>query len=162
RSILYRASVSEVLTGYGDPDQFWSWMLTLDEGIFGFGYLSMPVQAGQQVPANAVTLGIDMPDSTLPNFSASFADRIYVYERDGGSLINYRERGRTVHARATELVIGSQVSLGNYIYGLNWVFKQDGTFAFEAELSGSIVTKFVTATECNTCAAIAQGPDSNG
>src|SRR5262249_990938 len=75
---------------------------------------------------------------------------------------NYRERGRTVHARATELVIGSQVSLGNYIYGLNWVFKQDGTFAFEAELSGSIVTKFVTATECNTCAAIAQGPDSNG
>jgi len=162
RPILYRASVSEVLTGYGEPDQFWSWMLTLDEGIFGFGYLSMPAQAGQQVPANAVTLGAVMPDSTLPRFSQLFADRIYVYERDGGTLINYRERGRSVHARATELVIGSVVSLGNYVYGLNWVFKQDGSFAFEAELSGSIVTKFAIAKECETCAAIAQGPDSNG
>ena len=162
RPILYRASVSEVLTGYGEPDQFWSWMLTLDEGIFGFGYLSMPAQAGQQVPANAVTLGAVMPDSTLPRFSQLFADRIYVYERDGGTLINYHERGPSVHARATELVIGSLVSLGNYVYGLNWVFKQDGSFAFEAELSGSIVTKFAIAKECETCAAIAQGPDSNG
>jgi len=162
RPILYRASVSEVLTGYGDPDPFWSWMLTLDEGIFGFGYLSMPVQAGQQVPANAVTLGAVMPDPTSPRFSQLFADRIYVYERDSGTLISYRERGRTVHARATELVIGSQVSLGNYVYGLNWVFKQDGSFAFEAELSGSIVTKFAVAKECETCAAIAQGPASNG
>jgi primary-amine oxidase len=137
-------------------------MQTLDEGIFGLGYLSMPVQAGQQVPSNAVTLGAVMPDSTLLQFSQLFADRIYVYERDGGTLINYRERGRTVYARAPELVIGSMVSLGNYVYGLNWVFKQDGSFAFEAELSGSIVTKFAVAKECETCAAIAQGIDGNG
>jgi primary-amine oxidase len=162
RPILYRASVSEVLTAYGDPNEFWSWMQILDEGIFGLGYLSMAVQPGQQVPSNAITLGAVMPDPTLPPFSDLFADRIYVYERDGGNLINYRYRGRTVHARATELVIGSLVSLGNYVYGFNWVFKQDGSFAFEAELSGSILTKFVGANACDTCAAIAQGPGPNG
>ena len=35
RSILYRASLSEVLTAYGDPNQFWSWMLIFDEGCLG-------------------------------------------------------------------------------------------------------------------------------
>jgi primary-amine oxidase len=103
-----------------------------------------------------------MPNPTLPPFSELFADRIYVYERDGGNLINYQYRGRTVHARATELVIGSLVSVGNYIYGFNWVFKQDGSFAFEAELSGSILTKLVGSKTCDTCAAIAQGAGPNG
>ena len=122
----------------------------------------MAVQPGQQVPANAVTLGAMMPDPTLPRFSDLFADRIYVYERDGGNLINYRHRGRTVHARATELVIGSLVSLGNYVYGFNWVLRQDGSFAFEAELSGSILTKLVGSKTCDTCAAIAQGAGPDG
>ncbi len=162
RSILYRASVSEVLTAYGDPNELWAWMQILDEGIFGLGYLSMPLQAGRQVPSNASTLGAVMPDPALPRFSDLFADRIYLYERDGGNLINYSHAGRSVHARASELVVGSQVSLGNYIYALNWVFKQDGSFAFEAELSGSIVTKFVASKTCDTCAAIAQGPGSDG
>ena len=162
RPILHRASVSEVLTAYGDPNELWSWMLILDEGIFGLGYLSMPVQPGQQVPSNAITLGAVLPNPTLPSFSDLFADRIYVYERDGGNLVNYQYRGRTVHSRGTELVIGSLAALGNYVYGFNWVFKQDGSFAFEAELSGSILTKFVSSKTCDTCAAIAQGTGPNG
>jgi primary-amine oxidase len=137
-------------------------MQILDEGIFGAGYLAMPVQPGKQVPSNAVTLGAVLPDPARPQFSDLFADRIYLYERDGGNLINYRQAGRSVHARASELVVGSQVSLGNYVYAFNWVFKQDGSLAFEAELSGSIVTKFVASKTCDTCAAIAQGPGPEG
>ena len=87
-------------------------------------------------------------------------DRIYLYERDAGNLIYYQEDGQTVHARATELVIGSLVSLGNYMFAFNWVFREDGSFAFEAELVGIIVTKFVGAKDCSICAAIAAGPGS--
>jgi primary-amine oxidase len=136
RPILYRASVSEVLTAYGDPDRFWSWMQIFDEGSFGLGYESTPVTPGREVPANAMTLGAVVPDPTQQRFSDLLADRIYFYERDGGNLIYYQQLGRTVHARATELVIGSLVSLGNYTYAFNWVFRQDGSFAFETELSG--------------------------
>jgi len=66
------------------------------------------------------------------------------------------------HARATELVIGFMASLGNYVYGFNWVFKQDGSFAFEAELAGEIVTKFVRSENCEACKAIAAGVGPNG
>ncbi len=45
RPILYRASVSEVLTAYGDPDQFWSWMQIFDEGCFGTRIRVDPGQA---------------------------------------------------------------------------------------------------------------------
>jgi len=48
----------------------------------------------------------------------------------------YQQDSRRIYARATDLVIGFLVSLGNYTYGINWVFKQDGSFAFEVELVG--------------------------
>jgi primary-amine oxidase len=95
RPILYRASVSEVLTSYGDPNQFWSWMLIFDEGCWGLGYLSVAVQPGREVPANAVTLNALMPDPTRQEFSTLAPDRFYLYERDAGNLIHYQEEGGT-------------------------------------------------------------------
>jgi primary-amine oxidase len=115
--------------------------------------------AAAGVPAAEPAL---VPDPTRPQFSDLLADRIYVYERDGGNLVYHQEGGRTVHARATELVIGSLVALGSYTYAFNWVFRQDGSFAFETELSGAIQSKFVRGNECGTCAAIVQGPGSTG
>jgi primary-amine oxidase len=162
RPILFRASVSEVLTAYGDPNPLWSWMLIFDEGCWGLGYLSVAVQPGREVPANAVALGAVVPDATRREFSRLLTDRIYLYERDAGNLIHYQEESRAVHARATELVIGTLVSLGNYVFAFNWVFREDGLFAFEAELSGTVATKFVGARNCDVCAAIAQGPGGGG
>lgn len=162
RPILYRASVSEVLTAYGDPSPFWSWMRIFDEGCFGLGATSVPVRPGHEVPANAVTLSALVPDASKSRFSDVLARRIYLYERDGGNLIYWQQDGRTVHTRATELVIGTIVSLGNYFYAFNWVFREDGSFRFEAELSGTILTKFVHGADCESCAAIAQGPAANG
>ena len=54
------------------------------------------------------------------------------------------------------------VSAGNYLYGFNWVFRQDGAFAFEAEVGGEILTKFVAGKECVICEALAKGPGPNG
>jgi primary-amine oxidase len=156
RPIVYRASVSEVLTAYADPGEFWSWMQIFDAASFGLGYLSIAAEPGRQVPANAMTLSALLPEPSQPQFSGRFDNRIYLYERDAGNLIYYEEDGRSVHARAIELVIGSMVSLGNYVYAFNWVFRPDGSFGFEAELSGTVIAKSVE-DRCETCAAIAQG-----
>jgi primary-amine oxidase len=50
------------------------------------------------------------------------------------------------------------VPLGNYAYGLNWVFKQDGSFAFEAELAGEILTRLTRAKNCEACSALVRAP----
>ena len=53
RSILYRASVSEIVTAYGDATDFWSWLELYDEGVFGLGASAVAVEPGREVPANA-------------------------------------------------------------------------------------------------------------
>ena len=48
RSILYRASVAEVVSRYGDPTHAWPGIEFLDEGNFGLGHLSVPVAPGRE------------------------------------------------------------------------------------------------------------------
>jgi primary-amine oxidase len=162
RSILYRASVAEIATAYGDPNKFLSWMEYFEGGEFGLGYLSTNVEAGREVPSGAITLGAVVPDSTKPSFSTRLPGRIYVYERAAGNLLYYRQQNLAFHARATELVIGFVSSIGNYAYGFNWIFKQDGSFRFEAELAGEILTKFVASEDCEICGRLAKGAGPEG
>ncbi len=162
RPILYRAAVSEIVTAYGDASPFWSWLELFDEGVFGLGASAVDVQPGREVPANALLLDTVMPDADAAKFSTRAARRIYVYERDAGSLAYYRQGELAFQAPATELVIGFLASFGNYVYGINWVFKPDGSFGFEAELAGEVLTKFVRAPDCAVCKAAAAGPGPNG
>ena len=162
RPILYRASVSEIVTAYGDASDFWSWLELHDEGVFGLGASAVAVEAGREVPASALLLDAVLPDAAQPRFSMRAPRRIYVYERDAGNLMYYRQGELTFHARASELVIGFLASFGNYVYGINWIFRQDGSFRFEAELGGEVMTKFVRAPACEVCAAIAAGPGGDG
>jgi primary-amine oxidase len=162
RPILYRASVSSLVTLYGDREEIWAPMEYSEEANFGLGSLSVGVQAGREIPPSALALSPLLPDPTQPRFSEPAQDRIYVYERDAGTLMYYVQDGRTVHARGSELVVGFLVSIGNYAYSLNWVFKQDGAFAFEVELAGQILTKTATTKDCAICKALASGPGPNG
>ena len=162
RPILYRASVSEVLTAYGDPGQFWSWMLIFDEGAWGLGYLSAPVQPGREVPANAMTLDAVVPDPTRravqpavrrPHLSLRARCRqphVLPGGRQDRSRPRHRARDRLARV-AWKLHVRLQLGV------------QGGRFfAFEAELSGTILSKFVVAKDCETCAAVAQKPGSDG
>jgi primary-amine oxidase len=162
RPILYRAAVADVITAYGDPSASWSWMELLDEGAFGLGASSIDVRPGREVPAGATVVSPVMPNAAKARFSSVSRNRIYAYERDGGNLMHYRQGDLTFHARATELVIGFMSSLGNYVYAFNWIFRQDGSFAFEVDLGGEILTRFVHADDCGICRAMAQGPGPGG
>jgi primary-amine oxidase len=161
RPIVYRASVSEIISRYADTTATRAPMEFFDESNFGLGYLAAALAPGRELPGNAVMLAALLAGPDQSSFSPVYRDSIYVYERDAGNLLYYQQGERRIAARATELVIGFMVPLGNYTYGLNWVFKQDGSFAFEAELAGEILTELTRAKRCEACTAIVQAPGAS-
>ena len=154
RSICYRAAISEMLVPYSDPSSAWIWREFFDAGEYGLGYVSSEVNAGKELPDNAVTLPVVLPDETL-HVSGKYTNRIFLYERDGGALFAHRqdEHGARLYARAKELVVGFVATVGNYDYIYKWVFREDASFAFEAELEGLTLNKTVDDRACRVCAA---------
>jgi primary-amine oxidase len=160
RSICYRASISEMLVPYSDPSPGWIWREFLDSGEYGLGYVSTEANAGKDLPENAVTLDAVLPTESL-ELSSDYPNRVFFYERDGGGLFAHTqpEDGNRIYARAKELVAGFVATVGNYDYLFKWVFRQDGTFAFEAELHGLILNKTIGDDMCQVCAVqAADGP----
>ncbi|MDO8756937.1 MAG: tyramine oxidase, partial [Elusimicrobiota bacterium] len=54
RMVLHRASLSEMLVPYGDPDSNWSFRNAFDEGEYGIGRMAGPIEPLRDAPANAV------------------------------------------------------------------------------------------------------------
>jgi primary-amine oxidase len=143
RPVLYRASLSEMAVPYGDPGPAWYFRNVFDAGESGMGWLSFPLQPGGDVPQNAAF------------FNAVFADEagrpyerprlVALYERDGGILWKHYDIGSRDNEvrRSRQLVLGYVSTVGNYDYGFNWVFHQDGTLENETLLTGIMTTKAV-------------------
>jgi primary-amine oxidase len=159
RSILYRASVAEMWVPYGDPSAGWAWRNAFDEGEYGLGLMANTLVAGRNVPANALLF--DAPSVNSAGEIATSAGVIAAYERDGGLLWSHTDDDAgTEVRRATELVVCSVSTLGNYDYGFKWIFRQDGTIAFEMDLTGIMLTKGVEATSCEVCASVPSAPSA--
>jgi primary-amine oxidase len=145
RSILYRASLSEMLVPYGDPDPNWSWRNAFDVGEYGIGQAASPLERKLDAPDNAVFLAADFADRLgrayrLPQVVA-------LYERDGGVLWKHYESGtnKNESRRSRELVIMLIATVGNYDYGFSWIFRQDGSMDLVANLTGITLAKGVVA-----------------
>jgi primary-amine oxidase len=55
---------------------------------------------------------------------------------------HHDERGEVMHARrARQLVVTFMTTVGNYDYGINYVFHQDGVLEVEAELTGVLLAQ---------------------
>lgn len=151
RRILYRGSVSEMLVPYSDSSPQWLWREFFDSGEYGLGLNSTDVRPGKELPDNAQVLDAMLPDEALKE--SSYPNRIFIYERDGGPLVFHKQwtDNNRVYARGRELVIGFVATVGNYDYFYNWVFKQDGSFGFAADLEGEILNKTVDGVTCDAC-----------
>jgi primary-amine oxidase len=152
RPILYRGSLAELVVPYGDPDELWSWRAPFDEGEYGLGTLLTPLTRGKQVPDNAVLL-----DSVVPTGLGTarvIPGSIALYERDGGVLWQHTdpETLRLECRRARELVITCEIVAGNYDYGINWIFGQDGQLRAEVELGGIPLARAARTVKCQRCA----------
>ena len=80
------------------------------------------------------------PCSPIPRAVPSpFPRAIALYERDGGIAWKHDDETR----RARDLVLGFVSTVGNYDYGFDWIFHQDGALEMRVALTGVMAAKAV-------------------
>ena len=158
RSILYRASLSEMVVPYGDPSPSHYWKNAFDGGENGVGIAASSLTRGCDCLGEIVYLDAVVSDAAgdpvpIPN-------AICIHEEDVGVLwrhIEWRDGSGEVR-RSRRLVISSFSAIGNYDYGFFWYLYQDGTIAYEVKLTGVLSTGAVTPGERPAhCTLVAPG-----
>jgi primary-amine oxidase len=150
RSLLYRAALSEMVVPYGDPKAGWFFRNAFDEGEFGIGRLALSLEPRVDYPENASLFNAVFAQE---NGSAVPLPRaVALYERDGGVLWKHVDYTSLpfVHnesRRARQLVLSWFANVGNYEYGFNWIFHQDGMLEMEAQLTGIMAARGISADE---------------
>jgi primary-amine oxidase len=147
RPILYRASLSEMVVPYGDPGPAWFFKNAFDEGEYGVGRLAQPLEPKSDFPSNATTYNAVFASDTGTPYELPRA--VALYERDGGILWKHVDylTGNNQSRRARELVLSYVANVGNYEYGFNWIFHQDGALEMEVDLTGIMQAKGIASGE---------------
>jgi len=139
RSILYRASMAEMVVPYGDPRPQHYRKNAFDVGEHGVGLL-----------ANSLKLGCDCLghihyfDAHLTNSRGDVAvieNAICMHEEDYGILWKHTDwrRDSAEVRRSRRLVVSFISTVDNYEYGFFWYFYQDGTIQYEIKLTGILL-----------------------
>jgi primary-amine oxidase len=135
RSILYRASLSEMVVPYGDPTAAWFFRNSFDAGELGLGANASPLRPGADCPENCTVLdAVVAGENGAPE---TIRGAVALYERDSGIAWKHGDNTR----RARELAIGYLTQVGNYEYGFEWIFHQDGTLECRVALTGIMAVK---------------------
>jgi len=139
RSIIYRASVSELVVPYGSTSLNHWWKSSFDAGDLGLGRMLRSLDPGCDCLGDIVYMDAVMVDEegrpiTIPR-------AICVHEEDHGILWKHRDSatGRNEVRRSRRLVVSSTVTVGNYDYGFFWYFYLDGSIEAEVKLTGIVV-----------------------
>ena len=137
RPVMYRGSLSEMVVPYGDPGAAWYFRNSFDVGELGLGALASTLRAGIDCPQNSTLFDAVVADEagdpkTLPHAVA-------LYERYGGIAWKHGDDTR----RAQDLVLSYLSEAGNYEYGFDWIFHQNGTLEMSVALTGIMAVKAV-------------------
>ena len=138
RPIIHRASLSELVVPYGDPEEKNYRENAFDVGEGGIGSL-----------ANPLTLGCDCLgqifyfDAVLNNSRGEpvqIPNAVCLHEEDFGILWKHTDwrTGQVEVRRSRRLVISFIATVGNYEYGFFWHFYQDGNIEFQVKLTGIV------------------------
>ncbi|NDJ24190.1 primary-amine oxidase [Nostoc sp. B(2019)] len=141
RPVLYRASLSEMVVPYFDPEPTWSFRNAFDVGEYNFGLLANTMELGKEIPENGILLNAVLANEqgepyVIPGVMG-------IYERDHGMLWKHYEYNtqRNDVRRNRELVMTMTAAVDNYDYSVNWIFRQDGTLEVENELTGIVLAQ---------------------
>ncbi len=147
RTVLNRASITEMVVPYGDPGPAHGWKNAFDAGEWGLGRM-----------VNSLRLGCDCL-GVISYLDATFAtergepyvveNAICIHEEDYGILWKHQDMmvGRTEVRRSRRLVVSFIATVGNYEYGFYWYFYLDGTIQHEVKLTGILSTQAVAPGE---------------
>src|SRR4051794_37904031 len=138
RSILHRASVTEMVVPYGDPGEMHGWKNAFDAGEWGLGRMTQPLQLGCDCLGE-----IHYFDATLANERGKpwiIPNAICMHEEDFGVLWKHVDlmTGQSEVRRSRRLVVSHFATVGNYEYGFFWYFYLDGNIQLEVKLTGIV------------------------
>ncbi|MSQ94726.1 MAG: primary-amine oxidase [Gemmataceae bacterium] len=137
RSILYRASLSEMVVPYGDPAPQQARKNAFDAGEYGLGYCANSLELG--CDCLGLIKYFDGHLCTSRGEPLTIKNAVCMHEEDFGILWKHTDRrlpDKPEVRRSRRLVISSIATVENYEYGLFWYLYQDGNIQFEMKLTG--------------------------
>jgi primary-amine oxidase len=148
RPVLYRASLTEMVVPYGDPQPQQVRKNAFDVGEYGIGMCANSLRLGCDCLGYITYLDAHLCDSrggalTIPN-------AICIHEEDYGILWKHTDRrlpNSPEVRRSRRLVVSSISTVENYEYGFFWYFYQDGNIQFEIKLTGILSLAAVRESE---------------
>ncbi len=140
RSIVDRASLSEMWVPYGDPAPVHRVKGVFDEGEAGLGSLANSLELGCDCLGEIRYLDAVVNDDQ--GQAHRIANAICIHEEDTGIGWKHTQLlgGSIEVRRGRRLVISSLATVGNYDYGFFWYLHTDGTIAYEVKLTGILST----------------------
>ena len=160
RPIAYRLSLSEIYVPYGVADPNWDWRTAFDVGEYNLGQYAQTLEPNRDVPEHAHLFDAVFGSDTGDTIDSD--DTIGMYERDRGIL--WTRTDPSTYARDTrgrrDLVVTWNAWIGNYIYGFDWIFGQDGSIDVKVVLTGTTLNRGATEEEEDGAPLVAV--DENG
>jgi primary-amine oxidase len=140
RSIIYRASIAEMVVPYADPSPVRSWQNYFDTGEYLVGRFANALQMGCDCLGEITYLDAVISDEL--GQPQVLSNAVCIHEEDFGVLWKHTDlwTGSVQTRRQRRLVVSFFTTVGNYDYGFYWYFYLDGTIAFEAKATGVVFT----------------------
>ncbi len=136
RSILYRASLTEMVVPYGDPGPTQRRKNAFDVGEYGMGMCANSLELG--CDCLGLIRYFDAHLCTSRGEALTIKNAICMHEEDFGILWKHTDRRLSTPEvrRSRRLVISSVSTVENYEYGFFWYLYQDGNIQLEIKLTG--------------------------
>jgi primary-amine oxidase len=140
RSIIDRASISEMVVPYGDPTPTHNWQNYFDVGEYQFGRLANSLELGCDCVGDITYLDAVVVDDF--GHPKTVTNAICIHEEDTGILWKHTDAfaNTSETRRQRRIVISFFVTVGNYDYGFYWYLYLDGTIQLEAKATGIVFT----------------------
>jgi primary-amine oxidase len=137
RSVLYRASLTEMVVPYGDPGVTQRRKNAFDVGEYGMGMCANSLELG--CDCLGLIKYFDAHLCTSRGEPLTIKNAICMHEEDFGILWKHTDRrlpDSPEVRRSRRLVISSVSTVENYEYGFFWYLYQDGNIQLEVKLTG--------------------------
>ena len=143
RSVLHRASISEMVVPYGDPGEVHGWKNAFDAGEWGLGRMTQPLTLGCDCLGEIHY--VDAVMATEQGTPWIVSNAICLHEEDAGIGWKHVDLATGHHEvrRSRRLVISHIATVGNYEYGFFWYLYLDGNIQLEVKLTGILSTQGV-------------------
>jgi primary-amine oxidase len=143
RTVLHRASITEMVVPYGSNHPAHFWKNAFDTGEWGLGRMTAPLTLGCDCLGEIFYF-----DAVLANEEGEpyvTQNAICMHEEDYGILWKHVDlhSGRGEVRRSRRLVISHIATVGNYEYGFFWYLYLDGNIQLEVKLTGIVQTQGV-------------------